>query len=95
MARRNRKGRRSGKGTRSAQPQEVHPNAAGLDVGATKVYAAVRAERAEQPIQSFPTFTRDLHALADWLSACQAPHRAGSDRSWHGRNRGASVYWAT
>ena len=48
-----------------------HPNAAGLDVGATMVYAAVRAERAEQPIQSFPTFTCDLHTLADWLNACQ------------------------
>ena len=71
MARRKRRGRRSGKGTRSAQPQEVHPNAAGLDVGATSICAAVRAERAAQPIQSFPTFTCDLHALADWLSACQ------------------------
>ena len=68
MARRKRRGKRSGTGKRSAQPQEVHPNAAGLDVGATMVYAAVRAERCEQPIQSF---TCDLHALADWLSACQ------------------------
>lgn len=66
MARR----KRSGKGNRSAQPQQVHPNAAGLDVGATEVYAAVRADRDEQPIRSFATFTRDLHALADWLSAC-------------------------
>ena len=71
MARRKRRGKRSGKGNRSAQPQVVHPEAAGLDVGATMIYAAVRAERAEQPIQSFPTFTRDLHALADWLSSCQ------------------------
>ena len=71
MARRNRRGKRSGKGIRSAQPEHVHPNAAGLDVGATEIYAAVRAECAEQPIQRFPTFTRDLHALADWLSACQ------------------------
>ena len=52
MARR----KRSGKGNRSAQPQQVHPNAAGLDVGATEVYAAVRAERDEQPIRSFATF---------------------------------------
>ena len=71
MARRNRRGKRSGKGNRSAQPQQVHPNAAGLDVGATEVYAAVRAERDGEPIRSFPTFTRDLHALADWLSACE------------------------
>ena len=66
MARR----RRRGKGNRTAQPQQVHPNAAGLDVGATEIYAAVRAERAEQPIQSFLTYTRDLHGLADWLIAC-------------------------
>ena len=71
MARRKRRGKRSPTGNRSAQPQEVHPNAAGLDLGATMIYAAVRADRAEQPIRSFPTFTRDLHALADWLSACQ------------------------
>ncbi len=71
MARRNRRGTRSGKGNRSAQPQQMHPNAAGLDVGATAVYAAVRAERDEQPIRSFATFTRDLHGLADWLSACK------------------------
>ena len=38
MARRRRKGKRSGKGNRSAQPQQVHPEAAGLDVGATMVY---------------------------------------------------------
>ena len=63
--------RRRGTRSRSAQPQRVHPNAAGLDVGATTVYAAVHAERAEAPIQSFATFTRDLHELADWLSACQ------------------------
>ena len=63
--------RRRGTRSRSAQPQQVHPNAAGLDVGATTVYAAVHAERAEAPIQSFATFTRDLHELADWLSACQ------------------------
>ena len=66
MARR----RRRGTGNRTAQPQQVHPNAAGLDVGATEIYAAVRAERAEQPIQSFLTYTRDLHGLADWLIAC-------------------------
>ena len=67
MARRNRRGKRN----RSAQPQQVHPNAAGLDIGATEVYAAVRAERDEEPIRSFPTFTRDLYALSDWLSACE------------------------
>ena len=67
MARR--KGRRSGK--RSAQPNQIHPDAAGLDIGATAVYAAVREDRATPAIRNFPTFTSDLHALADWLSECR------------------------
>ena len=69
MARRSR--RRKGKGSRSAQPNTVHPDAAGLDVGATAVYAAVRAERDPDPIRNFSTFTGDLHALANWLKECQ------------------------
>ena len=67
MARRSRKG----KGSRSAQPNTVHPDAAGLDVGATAVYAAVRPDRDPDPIRNFPTFTGDLHALANWLKECQ------------------------
>ena len=67
MARR--KGRRSGK--RSAQPNQIHPDAAGLDIGATAVYAAVREDRSTPAIRNFPTFTSDLHALADWLSECR------------------------
>ncbi len=67
MARRKR--RRNGK--RPAQPNQVHPDAAGVDIGATAVYAAVREDRAAVPIRNFPTFTSDLHALADWLSECR------------------------
>ena len=67
MARR--KHRRTGR--RTAQPQVVHPEAAGLDVGATAVYAAVRADRASPAIRNFPTFSVDLHALADWLQECE------------------------
>ena len=67
MARR--KHRRTGR--RTAQPETVHPEAAGLDVGATAIYAAVRADRATPAIRNFPTFTGDLHALADWLKECQ------------------------
>ena len=28
------------------------------------------ADRDPHPVRSFPTFTRDLHALADWLVQC-------------------------
>ena len=63
--------RRKGKGSRTAQPNLLHPEAAGLDIGSTEVYAAVRRERDPDPIRNFPTFTVDLHALATWLKECQ------------------------
>src|SRR5580704_772137 len=59
----------------------LHPDAAGIDVGASELYVAVSADRDSQPIRSFPTFTRDLHALADWLEQCgihSAQHNIGS-----------------
>src|SRR5882757_10206393 len=49
---------------------EVEPNAAGLDVGARKVYVAVPADRDAQPVRSFDTFTEDLERMADWLLEC-------------------------
>jgi hypothetical protein len=48
----------------------VHPNAAGLDIGADEIYACVPADRDARPVRAFATFTADLHALADWLVAC-------------------------
>lgn len=47
------------------------PNAAGVDVGATRHYVAVPAERDPEPVRNFGTFTCDLYALADWLAACR------------------------
>ena len=48
----------------------VEANAAGIDVGARKVYAAVPPDRDPQPVRSFDTFTEDLEKLAHWLLAC-------------------------
>ena len=48
----------------------LHPDAAGIDVGASELYVAVAAEHYPQPVRRFPTFTRDLHVLADWLEQC-------------------------
>jgi len=48
----------------------LHPDAAGIDVGASELFVAVSADRDHQPVHSFPTFTRDLNALADWLQQC-------------------------
>jgi transposase len=48
----------------------LRPNAAGIDIGATEIYAAVPPHRDSEPVRAFPTFTEDLHRLADWLKAC-------------------------
>lgn len=48
----------------------LHPDAAGIDIGASELYVVVSANRDPQPVRSFPTFTRDLNALADWLVQC-------------------------
>ncbi|RRR72112.1 MAG: hypothetical protein EI684_10595, partial [Candidatus Viridilinea halotolerans] len=48
----------------------VHPDAAGLDIGAERIWACVPADRDPTPVRSFGTFTPDLNALADWLMAC-------------------------
>src|SRR5712664_4223896 len=50
----------------------VHPNAAAIDIGATMHMAAVRADRAPEPVRSFGTFTADLHRLVDWFMECGA-----------------------
>jgi transposase len=48
----------------------LHRDAAGKDVGASELFVAVGADRDPQPVRRFPTFTRDLHVLADWLQQC-------------------------
>lgn len=50
--------------------EQIHLNAAGIDIGAEEVYVAVPPDRDEQSVRSFPTFTADLHRLADWLEQC-------------------------
>jgi transposase len=50
---------------------QINVNAAGLDIGAEEIYACVPVDRDEEPVRVFPTFTVDLHALADWLETCQ------------------------
>jgi len=48
----------------------IHPNAAGLDIGASEIVVAVPAERDATPVRVFATFTPDLQALVDWLLQC-------------------------
>ena len=49
----------------------LNPDAAGIDCGATTHVVAVSPDRDAAPVQSFRTFTTDLHRLADWLVTCR------------------------
>ena len=49
----------------------MRPNAGGIDMGATEIFVAVPADRDTDSVRSFPTFTQDLHVLADWLQQCR------------------------
>jgi len=51
--------------------EQINLNAAGLDVGDDEIWACVPAGRDELSVRSFPTFTADLHQLADWLVQCK------------------------
>lgn len=57
------------KGDNTALPV-MRPNAAGIDIGSTEIYVAVPPDRDTENVRSFPTFTQDLYALADWLRRC-------------------------
>ena len=48
----------------------VNPEAAGIDVGDTAHYVAVRPERDAEPVRRFECFTADLYRMADWLQCC-------------------------
>jgi transposase len=49
--------------------EQVQPDAAGIDIGAEEIYVCIPAGRDEERVRVFPTFTADLHQLADWLVA--------------------------
>jgi transposase len=48
----------------------THPNAAGIDIGSASHFVAVPADRDDEPVREFASFTADLHRLADWLRDC-------------------------
>ena len=62
----------------------MRPNAGGVDIGATEIFVAVPADRDTESVRSFPSFTEDLHALADWLQQCRVDTVAMES---------TSVYW--
>ena len=49
----------------------MHPDAAGIDVGNSVHYVAVRPDRDPDSVRRFECFTADLHRLADWLVQCR------------------------
>jgi transposase len=64
-----RKGKPGAKATHTVLPV-MKPDAAGIDIGATEIFVAVPADRAAESVRSYPTFTQDLYALAEWLKQC-------------------------
>ena len=69
MARKHKKDRKDSKGNNTMLPV-MRPDAGGIDIGATEIFVAVPPDRAAEHVRSFPTFTQDLYALADWLKQC-------------------------
>ncbi len=51
--------------------ERLNPHVAGIDCGSAEHFVAVPPDRDQTPVRSFPTFTGDLHRLADWLTACR------------------------
>jgi hypothetical protein len=49
----------------------IHPNAAGIDIGNSAHYVAVRPDRDPDSVRRFECFTVDLHRIADWLQQCE------------------------
>ena len=50
--------------------EEVFPNAAGIDVGASSHWVAVPRHATDDSVREFGAMTDDLNAMADWLLAC-------------------------
>ena len=48
----------------------THPDAAGIDIGSASHWVAVPADRDDEPVREFASFTAELMALADWLQRC-------------------------
>ena len=52
------------------QEEEVFPNAAAVDVGASSHWVAVPPQSTDSAVREFGSMTDDLNGLADWLLAC-------------------------
>jgi transposase len=58
-------------GAQGALGRLIHPDAAGIDIGAEELVAAVPPGRGAGPhVRTFSSFTEGVHALRDWLMSC-------------------------
>ena len=48
---------------------EIFPNAAGIDVGASSHWGGVPARSSDESVREFGAMTDDLNAMATWLIA--------------------------
>jgi transposase len=49
---------------------QTHPDAGGIDIGASEIVAAVPPDRCAEPVRTFTSFTSGLRALCNWLKEC-------------------------
>jgi transposase len=54
-----------------AEPElsKVHPQAAGIDIGASEHWVSIPNELDPEPVRKFSCFTADLYAIAEWLTS--------------------------
>jgi len=50
--------------------EQVYPNAAAVDVGASSHWVAAPPDRTDDAVHEYGAMTDDLNAMADWLLAC-------------------------
>lgn len=62
----------------------VNQDCAGIDIGKDRHFVAVDPAVSPEPVRAFDGFTRDLKAMADWLSSCGVTKVAMES---------TSVYW--
>jgi transposase len=48
---------------------QVHPQAAGIDIGASEHWVSIPSELDPEPVRKFSCFTADLYAIAEWLKS--------------------------
>ena len=72
------------KNRRTQRLSVVNPDCAGIDIGKDRHFVAVDPVRSSEPVRAFDAFTRDLEAMAAWLSSCGVKKVAMES---------TSVYW--